>query len=95
MTVAIVGLASPASGRLTAAGSLPIARASPLVQVAEGRISLRPHRSAVAKVIEEWRKDPVIPDPERARALADEAFRLLDESRDEDHLDRSYLDRDA
>lgn len=43
--------------------------------------------------VEDWRNDPVIPDPERARALADEAVRMLDESRDENHLDRSYLDR--
>lgn len=63
------------------------------VEVSRGVITVRPHRTATAKVIDEWRKNPIIKDPERARALADEAVQLLDEARDEDHLDRSYLER--
>lgn len=52
-----------------------------------------PHRTAISKVIDDWRKRSIIPDPERALAPADETVRLVDEGRDEDHLDRSYLER--
>lgn len=64
------------------------------VEVVAGRATIGPHRSAIGKVIEEWREDPIIADAERARALADESLRLMDESR-ESHLDRAYLERHA
>lgn len=63
------------------------------VAVTAGKATIEPHRTAIAKVIDEWRKHPIIPDRARALAVADEAVRLIDEGRDEDHLDRSYLER--
>jgi antitoxin component of MazEF toxin-antitoxin module len=58
---------------------------------AEG-FSVRPRRSPLAKVIEEWRRNPLVPAGER-RPTREETLGMLDAGRDE-HGDRSYLEPD-